>query len=730
MTQKIQVELELIDKLTANWESVQKSLVSKMSEVSSATAGATKSFGSLEDIFKGMLGAGFAQQALNQVGMAVKNFAEESVAAALKMERLDRTFRFATGNAVAGAAELAYAREQSNKLGLSFVATAEGYVRLGVAAKGTTLEGQKARDIFKAIAEASTVMGLSAGETSSALLAVEQMISKGTVQSQELKLQLGNALPGAFETAARAMGLTTKQFNKLLDSGQLASEDFLPKFAAALHASLGEAAVDASSSAQAAFNRFGNSVNDVKVAIGEGLMPTLAEVTESMAKFLQGQADGFKHNKELETEMRRIADASKDEWLYGSKLKDLAISNLANRKEALEVARRMDQIESRKTLGPAKVTPDVLTKEQNAEVAKLQKDFETAKAQTTLEGADLERAIEAADYKERLEKYKGFSQALVIVEEAHTAKLRAISAKETEEEDRATQNNLKREVKYQNAVKERERLIAEQKLEDARRYEAATIAGNRMVGDNLIAAMPPGFGKQKTQLEAQQKNELDAFNRSEEAKNMGFMQAEMARTAMAKKYSEERKQIERSEVQTDIAAGAQFLNQMSGLLAVFGAKNKSFAKAAMRISEFAAIANVAEGVTKAYAQGGIAGLFTGLTVAAAGATQIATIEAQMSKFQAGGYTGPGSPSSVAGLVHRDEYVVNSPTVRAMGGPQGVESALSGGSSLTMGDMHFHFGSDVSPGTAQMVGREVNRVVRGLMKNVETARRRNIRGGVG
>lgn len=730
MTQKIQVELELVDKLSENWTAVQKKLVSNLADVGSATAGAAKSFGSLDDVFKGMLSANFAQQALNQAGAAIRQFAEESVSAALQMEKLDRTFRFATGSAVAGATELAYAREQANKLGLSFVSTAEGYVRLGVAAKGTALEGQKARDIFKAIAEASTVMGLSASETSGALLAVEQMISKGTVQSQELKLQLGNALPGAFEMAAKAMGVTTKQFNKMLDTGEVIAEDFLPKFAATMHASLGQAAIDASSSAQAAFNRFGNSVNDVKVALGEGLMPTLADVTELMGKFLQDQVEGFKKNKEIEAEMRRIADSSKDEWIYGSKLKELAISNLATRKEALDVARRMDQIESRKTLGPAKAAPDVLTKEQNAELARLQKDFETAKAQTTLEGADLERAIEAAEYKERLEKYKGFTQALAVVEEAHKAKLRAIAAKEAEEDDKAAQNNLKREVKYQNALKERERLIAEQKFEDVHRDQAAAIAGNRAINDNLIAAMPPGFEKQKAQLADRQKKELEDFNRSEDAKNMGFMRAELVRTAMAKRFSEERRQIQLAEVQSNIAASSQFLSQMSQFLAVFGERNKSFAKAAMRISELVAIGNVAEGVTKAIAQGGVAGLFTGLTVAAAGATQIATIEAQMSKFQDGGYTGPGSPNAIAGLVHRDEYVVNSPTVRAMGGPQGVEAALSGGSALHIGEVNLHFGSDVSPATAQMAAREVNRALRGLMKGTETAKRRNVRGGVG
>ena len=40
-------------------------------------------------------------------------------------------------------------------------------------------------------------MGLSADQTSGVLLALQQMISKGTVQAEELRGQLGERLPGA-----------------------------------------------------------------------------------------------------------------------------------------------------------------------------------------------------------------------------------------------------------------------------------------------------------------------------------------------------------------------------------------------------------------------------------------------------------------------------------------------------------------------------------------------------
>ena len=69
---------------------------------------------------------------------------------------------------------------------------------------------------------------------SGALLAVSQMISKGTVQAEELRGQLGERLPGAFQIAARAMGVSTQELGKMLEQGKVVADDFLPKFAAEL----------------------------------------------------------------------------------------------------------------------------------------------------------------------------------------------------------------------------------------------------------------------------------------------------------------------------------------------------------------------------------------------------------------------------------------------------------------------------------------------------------------
>ena len=70
--------------------------------------------------------------------------------------------------------------------------------------------------------------------------------------------------------------------------------------------------------------------------------------------------------------------------------------------------------------------------------------------------------------------------------------------------------------------------------------------------------------------------------------------------------------------------------------------NKEFAEKLQKIATIEAIMNVAVGVTKALAQGGVLGLITGGLVAAKGALEIATIKAQ--KLAKGGVIPEGFPN--------------------------------------------------------------------------------------
>jgi tape measure domain-containing protein len=201
--------------------------------------------------------------------------------AGVRSEKLARQLEFVSGSSGAAAREMEFVRKSARDLGLDLTTAGEAYGKLAAAAKGTALQGQATRDIFTAISQASTVMGLSAGETQGALLAISQMISKGTVAAEELRGQLGERLPGAFQIAARAMGVTTAELGKMLESGEIVADQFLPRFAAELEKTLGGSAGSAANSAQAQLNRLSTEWELFKQSVAEsGVLAVAAKGVE------------------------------------------------------------------------------------------------------------------------------------------------------------------------------------------------------------------------------------------------------------------------------------------------------------------------------------------------------------------------------------------------------------------------------------------------------------------
>lgn len=162
-------------------------------------------------------------------GLLIKSVIDASVS----MDSLNRSFTALAGSSAEGAKQIAFLRSEAMRLGQDFPTIAEAYKNFFAVGKGAGLATGETQGIFTSLLEASTVLGSSAQATEGALLAVEQMISKGKVSMEELRRQLGNALPGAFQIASKAMGVTSAEFEKLIAKG-LPSLDFVRKFSAEL----------------------------------------------------------------------------------------------------------------------------------------------------------------------------------------------------------------------------------------------------------------------------------------------------------------------------------------------------------------------------------------------------------------------------------------------------------------------------------------------------------------
>jgi tape measure domain-containing protein len=246
---------------------------------------------------------------------AVKGVAD----ATIQFQQFTSTLQVGTGSAKGAADALSFVRSESQRLGLDLATAADQFGKLTAASKGTALEGKATRDIFTSVAQAATALGLSAEQTGGSLLAIQQIISKGTVSAEELRGQLGERLPGAFQIAARAIGVTTQELDKLLRTGSVTAEQLLPALSRELDKTFGSQSEQAAKGLTAQMNRMNTAIFDLKIAVGEsGLINFLSsgiELATKLANALTGVFGGQKLDpiqkqisliKELEEELIHI----------------------------------------------------------------------------------------------------------------------------------------------------------------------------------------------------------------------------------------------------------------------------------------------------------------------------------------------------------------------------------------------------------------------------------------
>jgi tape measure domain-containing protein len=229
-----------------------------------------------------ILGAAGIAVSIAAIVSSLKDFATEAVKNAVTMQSLEASFKGITGSSAAAKRELDFLRATSQRVGVDFLETAGAFKGLEAAAKGTKLEGEETRKIFVAMVEASRTLGLRSDQTRLALLAFEQMISKGKVSSEELRRQLGEHLPGAMQLAAKAMGVSTAELDKMLRAGEVLTEDFLPKFRREIQKAFGSGLEDATKTGAASFARFANNMRDISIDVGNSILRILKPILDAI----------------------------------------------------------------------------------------------------------------------------------------------------------------------------------------------------------------------------------------------------------------------------------------------------------------------------------------------------------------------------------------------------------------------------------------------------------------
>ncbi|UFH55508.1 tape measure protein [Spirosoma sp. KNUC1025] len=158
------------------------------------------------------------------------------------IQRLDAGLSNVSSSSLDFARSQAYLRKLSDELGLSIEELQSSYKSLKAATNGTNLEGAKTEKIFTAVVHAGAALKLSNEDIKGSLLALTQMLSKGTVSMEELRGQLAERVPAAFQLAAKAMNVSQAQLVKMISDGKVLAEDLLPKLADELEKTYGSKA--------------------------------------------------------------------------------------------------------------------------------------------------------------------------------------------------------------------------------------------------------------------------------------------------------------------------------------------------------------------------------------------------------------------------------------------------------------------------------------------------------
>lgn len=109
----------------------------------------------------------------------------------MQLEGMQAGMKVFAGSDANVKAEFDYIVEQSRRMGVNFEAAAQQYTKFNIVARNKLSTAQR-KEMFESMSEYATVMQVDPEQYKRAFNAVNQILSKGTVQSEEFSLRLGS----------------------------------------------------------------------------------------------------------------------------------------------------------------------------------------------------------------------------------------------------------------------------------------------------------------------------------------------------------------------------------------------------------------------------------------------------------------------------------------------------------------------------------------------------------
>ncbi|EGN9093147.1 tape measure protein [Escherichia coli] len=205
--------------------------------------------------------------------------------AGLKRDSAQRAAKFVLGDKASEAET--FIRGLADKTGLNISEGLSSYAKFAAGAQGS-MSQEQTQELFGNATAMSRLMGLSNDELNGILKAFEQMASKGKIQAEELRGQLGDRMAGAFKLFAEALGMTATELDKAMKDGKILSSDTLPKVAKQMGLMIDKAGgwAEVAKSTQTALGKLANNWDDTMVKIFSGSQDELNGFLSSLGNLL------------------------------------------------------------------------------------------------------------------------------------------------------------------------------------------------------------------------------------------------------------------------------------------------------------------------------------------------------------------------------------------------------------------------------------------------------------
>ncbi|MDA6885488.1 tape measure protein [Escherichia coli] len=255
------------EKFNAELAKLNQSLRETLNKLRSQTK--TTSINNTSDAFNNLASNAIKLSGAFYSVMGALNAYKAIMNAGLKRDSAQRAAKFVLGDKASEAET--FIRGLADKTGLNISEGLSSYAKFAAGAQGS-MSQEQTQELFGNATAMSRLMGLSNDELNGILKAFEQMASKGKIQAEELRGQLGDRMAGAFKLFAEALGMTAAELDAAMKNGKILSSDTLPKVAKQMGLMIDKAGgwAEVAKSTQTALGKLANNWDDTMVKIFSG----------------------------------------------------------------------------------------------------------------------------------------------------------------------------------------------------------------------------------------------------------------------------------------------------------------------------------------------------------------------------------------------------------------------------------------------------------------------------